>query len=376
MMPSAWRKDLLVKLTIAFVSACFAVFLVYSVMLCTVGYRFYSYVKASAGWEGKVHRADPVLGFRPIPETIGAQTFPLGPKIPLRYDERGFRAPLIASSSTVQKPQLLFLGCSFTFGAGVRAEEAFPYLVGEQLHGTAFNAGVCSYGYTQMLIRAAELIPKLRPDYVIFQVSPWLLSRAIDPYVPSYFGDLPVSSICLDRSTATPRFIPPPFYTMIFDIPVDAYRETPRSAFEFISFLARVAIPLAVHDDLGELRAAYTQNECATNADPKRIEAFVFERIRSITQSSGSQLYFLRLNLELESPADSLPPGETIDGSKELWDRLPEQTTAAFQRAYGIWRGPIVDEHPNPAAHQIIAGAIVKAITAREHKRTLSSSND
>jgi len=45
------------------------------------------------GWRGRVHAAHPELGFAPIPGAGGAHTFPIGPDVPMRYDERGFRVP-------------------------------------------------------------------------------------------------------------------------------------------------------------------------------------------------------------------------------------------------------------------------------------------
>jgi hypothetical protein len=109
-------------------------------------YSIYGYVKTSQrGWSGKVHRADAELGFAPIPNARGAHVFPIGPDIPMRYDENGFRVPVTESSaSSNQRPLILALGCSFTYGDATPAEETSPYLVGQYLRGTVKNAEVCS----------------------------------------------------------------------------------------------------------------------------------------------------------------------------------------------------------------------------------------
>ncbi len=49
---------------------------------------------------------------------------------------------------------MLTLGCSFTYGAANHAEDTFSYLVGNYFGGSTKNAGVSSYGLSQMVINA------------------------------------------------------------------------------------------------------------------------------------------------------------------------------------------------------------------------------
>lgn len=153
----------------------------------------YAWTKANqSGWKGKLYTADAELGFAYIPNSQGAEKIPMGPDIPTRFDELGFRVPVGIDASSSQRPLVLALGCSYTYGAKVCAEDAYPYLVGLSLNGTSKNGGVSSYGLSQMLISAMKFVPVLKPDYLLVQFSPWLVSRATTPFAPSHFGELPV----------------------------------------------------------------------------------------------------------------------------------------------------------------------------------------
>ena len=72
--------------------AFFTMMLLIPVVLVAVAYTAYAvyqskevYLKAKnnkRGWNGNVHRADPTLGFVPIPGASGAEVFPIGPEKP------------------------------------------------------------------------------------------------------------------------------------------------------------------------------------------------------------------------------------------------------------------------------------------------------
>jgi hypothetical protein len=54
-----------------------------------------------------------------------------------------------------------------------------------------------------------------------------------------------------------------------------------------------------------------------------------------------------------------------VRAQEVLNGRVPEATKEAYQRRFAHWRGQppeLVDTHPNSAAHEIIADAIVAAI--------------
>ena len=72
--------------------------------------ELYSYIKSNQrGWTGTVMKADAELGFAPIPNSHGAEIFPVGPVLPLCFDENGFRSPIGNNHApSSQKPVVLF----------------------------------------------------------------------------------------------------------------------------------------------------------------------------------------------------------------------------------------------------------------------------
>lgn len=154
-------------------------------------YRYVVFEANSSGWKDLIC-ADEILGFKIIPNSKGFQTLNLGDDIPLIHDSRGFR--VTGSGDTlcnVDNPvDILFLGCSFTYGYACHAEESFPYLVAKNKNLNYINAGVSAYSLSQMLILAKRLIPAHKPKYVVIQYSPWLTERATRIYASNRFGKI------------------------------------------------------------------------------------------------------------------------------------------------------------------------------------------
>jgi hypothetical protein len=348
----------------------FAIYIVYT------GYRtrpLYSYIKSNQrGWRGKVHKADAELGFAPVPDSQGAEVIPAGSDIPARYDKDGFRGPLEDNKRTSlnQHPIVLTLGCSFTYGAAVSAEDAYAYLVGHYLGGTERNAGVGSYGLSQMMILAKRLVPTYKPDYLLVQYSPWLVSRAQNPFAPANFGKLPTPYFFVRQNELVLH--PPVFRTEILDLPIDRYRNTPVSVMDKVSFLWNVGLPLFVHDDLN--MSSYNINsllgrvpEPATN--PEQITKYVYEEIAKVARENGAKLVIVVLGNDyrpVQIPEGSFPTDSILVNAHDaLLRHLPVANQETYQQSYAHWRGSplrIVDFHPNETAHKIIAEAIVQKI--------------
>src|SRR5271157_2540391 len=110
-------------------------------------------------WRGRMFAADPILGFAPVPNSRGAEICPVG-EIPVRSDGEGFRIPAGDTDvAALGPPRAIALGCSFTYGSLCLAEETYPYNLSKELDINCVNAGVVSYGISQILIRARSLIP-------------------------------------------------------------------------------------------------------------------------------------------------------------------------------------------------------------------------
>ncbi len=331
----------------------------------------YDYIKTNQrGWKGHVHRADTVLGFAPAPNSAGAEVFPIEPNIPMRYDEKGFRVPVEVEAISRQRPLILALGCSFTYGAAVRAQNAFPHLVGLSLNGTSKNAGVCGYGLSQMLILARRLVPTYQPDYLLVQYSEWLVDRVQMPFAPFYFGEVPTPFLYLKDGRLVMH--PPVFLTKLLDLPIDRYRNTPRNWMDGLSFYLHVGLPLSAHDDFNMFKYGSAKS-MGLIPDPansrKDLVRYVYKKIDDAAKAHGSRTVIVILGNEGAPvvPNEELFPPDAIlvNAQDALLGQLSDPDSANYLKEYAHWRGSpptLVDNHPNEKAHRIIADAVVSAI--------------
>lgn len=361
----------------------YVITLLLPIAVAAIGYVCFSAIRSvdiyrdiktnQRGWQGTVHKKDQVLGFKPIPNSLGEEVFPIGPNVPARYDENGFRVPVTPESpaDAPPGPDILALGCSFTYGAATLAEDTYPYLVGRALNGKSNNAGVCSYGLSQMLILAKELIPVHQPDYVLVQYSPWLADRALNPFMPSYIGRIP-GPYFYEKDQKL-YIAPPVFMTRIMDLPISRFRNTPESQKDKFSFLWNVGLPLFFHEDLNMLK--YTTFNLlglipSPDVDRGKLIQYVYEEIHSIALNNGAKMVIVVLgsiNKPMVEVNRSLFPSDAliVYAGYELIKKLPVPARDNYINTYAHWRGyppTLVDDHPNQKAHQIIADSIVSTI--------------
>jgi len=341
-----------------------------------VAYRtadIYRIVKTNQrGWKGIVHTADPEVGFRPVPNAVGAHVFPIGPDVPMRYDADGFRVPLdIETAEKTKRPIILSLGCSFTYGDATYAEETYPYLVGQSLQGTSRNAGVCSYGLSQMLLLARKLVPIHKPDILLVQYSPWLVQRAIKPFAPVYYGKLPTPFFYDQDQGFALR--PPVFTTKIMGLPVDSFRKSSSGLADWISFYRKVGLPLYLYDDFNMLKY-YIYKNIGKVPEPtgsrKQLVKYVYNEIYKVAQQYDTKVVIVVLGKDahpVEVKDLSFPAGALLVNAQDaLLKRLPVVNPESYEKEYAHWRGSpprVVDDHPNEKAHKIIADTIVSKLT-------------
>jgi hypothetical protein len=373
-----WRPS---RSTVLYVAYLAAVVLVGGYLLL-VGQRSlaaYSFLKSDhLGFRGKVHRADPELGFAAVPGADGFHVFPVGAPFPMRYDRDGFRIPAShAPDAPRRRPLVLALGCSFTYGDGCRAEDVYPHLVAAELGGTALNAGKCAYGLSQMLLLARRLIPQYKPDYALVQFSTWLPGRGTSGFARATFGRVPVPFLLL-REDGRADVHPPVFGTRVFDLPFHEFDNKRKGAAEFARFFFRAGAPLFVHDDfnmaayavrreLGQLPRADQERAQRSREELNRT---IYAEIGRLAVESGTALVIVRLSHPLEGHwqrLKELSPGALVVNAQARLDAHvpPGGTRGDYYRLFGHWRGSppqLIDNHPNPAAHRVIADEVVRAI--------------
>jgi len=319
-----------------------------------------------------VHRADRALGFAGIP---GVRGYMIGTNIGVRYSREDFR---IADGEPVRlglrRPYVLALGCSFTFGDSCAAEDTYTHRVARLVGGTPLNTAKGGYGLAQMLILARRDIPRYLPEYVIAQYSFWLVGRGTRGFGRSRLGVVPFPYLTLDDDGSV-RVNPPLFEARGFSLPFHQYDDERVGVGSYLSFLLTVALPLHVHDDLqmagftlrrGSGALAHPPQE---PKDPRPLERAVYREIADLCRANGSQLVILRLSTHGDvyrgDPREFGTGAVVVDAQRELELRVEGKPPGEYARLFQHWRGDpprLVDSHPNPEAHRIIARAIVRGL--------------
>lgn len=335
-------------------------------------YEIFKHISTTEGkhWAGKVFQADPVLGHVPVKCLSGSMSLEYNHSllhdIPVKFDENGFRIGADTPCDRVLKrPLILFLGCSFTEGADCPAEKTFSSIVGDSLHGSSINAGVSSYGFTQMLLLARTLLPKYKPDYVVVQNSPWLADRAVDRYAPT-FG-LSIPSPYFVKVNDSVEIASPAFATLCFSLNWK-YDENKSRISNYISFYFNEGLELCAKDWWNMVWTKY--NTPHPIKDRKAVEQYFFDEVSKIAQENNDKMIVLNLG-DIQSTGNSHTMIKDKNVKFAEADSLMWKTANfdknTFERTnyWWGWTGKdsiIIDKHPTTEAHATIAQSILQTI--------------
>lgn len=352
----------------------------YALITLIRGHQLYKVVKLNErGWRGHLFAIDPVLGFAPMPYASGTELLPYGTEIPVRFDGDGFRIPenqnSVAASGNLRA---IALGCSFTFGAACPAEETYPYHLSTLLKFRCVNAGVPSYGLAQMVILARRLIPRFKPDYVIVQYSPWLVDRSQTYYAPSHYGRF-TCPYFTKTANGEIAIHPPVFAERVTELPISEFRGTRSGLEDWLSFLARVGVPLYLHDDFHAATHAlkrFAAMEPRPCDDGQAIVNDAYGEIAQLCKSNNAKLIILVLgaftNRDDRHSLDRIPDAQVVDAHAALLKRLRMVSVEDYAKVYCHWGGKppkLVDSHPNAKAHWLITLELTAAIREMEEAR-------
>jgi hypothetical protein len=142
---------------------------------------------ARSEWPSGAHSPDPELGFRPTRDFSGTM---LDGSYHVQTDKLGSRIPRHARPDVIEPNGLLALGCSFTYGYLVDAEQAFPYVIGQSLEIPSYNFAVCAYSYVTAILLLKQLerdgtLARLAPQFLLLGAGSWLEDRSRSPFYPS-----------------------------------------------------------------------------------------------------------------------------------------------------------------------------------------------
>ena len=335
----------------------------------------YSLLKEGArGWKNSPHRVDPELGVSLVPGMQGAETFAKGPDVPSRISSLGFRIPLhMPDTVPHNRPLVLSLGCSFTYGSSCMAKDTFAFKVGCALGGSSINAAVGSHGLVHMLLIGRRVIPEYRPDYVLAQYSPWLVDRSVKGYLPTFHGKMP-SPYFYEPKKGKLAIHPPYYPTGILSYDTEHYKTTERSLADRLSFYWNVAIPMLAYDDYHEVLTAVgriTGRFPRPTSDRQLVLESVYAELDRLCRNNGGTMLIVALdNTDFDESVSKEEKlflqeryGERfIDTTPVLRAEVPDrQGGEASRKVYAHYReGVLVDWHPNEKAHDLYTRAIVK----------------
>jgi hypothetical protein len=185
-------------------------YLVIAIILCgalAIGWvpemRSIQTLMARNAWPHGAFLPDAELGFRPARDFSGTM---LDHSFHVHTDTVGSRIPANARPDVIEPHGLLAVGCSFTYGYEVEAEQAFPYVIGRALEIPSYNFGVCAYSYVTAILLLKQLerdgtLTRLAPQFLVLGAGSWLEDRSRSPFYPT--DTLPFTYPYLRKQDAT-----------------------------------------------------------------------------------------------------------------------------------------------------------------------------
>jgi hypothetical protein len=334
------------------------------------------------GWNPNPHKPDDTLGLAPKRGFKGNHTFAIGPNIAMYFNKQGFRVPVKDSAQVVDKDTLgvMFLGCSYTYGDACLAEETFAFKVGRQLGVNTVNAGVCSYGLSQMYLLSQKLVPQYKPKYTVIQFSPWLVERATSWGAPAANNFLP-SPYFYDKDDSIALQLPIE-RTSVFNI--NREELTKKYSGKYFSFLFGFALSYLFSEDWKVIKyktPVWLGGPPNPSHEKEKVMKIAYSNmIREILKNGSRPVILCLGDSAYSEKAFAMFKNKNVivvNADKALKKGIRIETGDAFTRyskTYCHWRKPnpkasdsvMVDSHPNPYAHSIIANEIVNAIKSNQ----------
>lgn len=229
---------------------CFSLFIAGRLLAAN---ELYERVKSTTKFaSNNLWQPDAKLSHRGIANAQGYYAYTIGEhirgEIPVVFNAQGYRT--VAQGKKLSTETLnLFVGCSFTFGDYIKAEDGFPYRTSQLLKTEFINAGASGYGFGQMIKIIDELLPKYKFKYVFVQMSPWLATRAMRLDGPVLFGGRPYPYFFENGNSFVLHY---PAYTSSVSSSLyqnlEQYHKAPRTYLDKIIFIYSVGLNVVVKD--------------------------------------------------------------------------------------------------------------------------------
>src|SRR5579871_478975 len=295
---------------------------------------------------GSIISYDPEMGFVPTPNSSTQRTD--SPKLSYHIytDHRGARVSRLGEQSA-EKLDALFIGDSFTWGAGIEAEDTYAALVAQRLHLASANLAMASYGTTQALQMLRRNLDS-RPRTVIYPIITDHWRRNVSACAPAYYP------FCLDTSyvslnaNGSPEIRPPRSNGVRrADLQIQYERK------------GLAPVPWAVHGADVILGRLLSRAANATAVAPHLQAAtmdFLLSEMMKMTQAIGASLVVVFIPARDEARG---APAQLAQLSHQLGFRLLDVTQSMHASSSPAATLYLPDAHPNKAGHALIAEDII-----------------
>lgn len=326
-----WTKEWLRKNIVSFVISFLLIFILF-ILLFRVNNKIREF-ESNTNTQESLYEPDPKYGFKAIPNSETTLKVNSNLSYKLSYDENGFRY-----GSNCDSNKVLFVGCSFTYGDLVEAEESFPFLVGKRLNLCSINAGIRGGGLVQVLLQLEEAISSQKPGMIIFQWSPWLMDRSQNYLSPNLGTRLPG-----------------PYFHKVEDSvliskPIYSWKKLKKNA--YWSNMKNI-----ISDDISFLKFKLFGNARKAIKNEALISDFIASKLKNIEKELGIKTYILNLPWDKEQVKIDF---DNVIKTNDLFQNAKKDFDNQF---YFMENSIVVDKHPNSKAHQLLAERIIRTIS-------------
>lgn len=269
------------------------------------------------------------------------------------------RAPRRQGDETPAGVDLMALGCSFTWGYGVRNEDTYIQQLGKALGASTANFAMAGYGS----IQSAQMLRRhraLRPRTVIYGVIDVHLNRNVSPCAPS-FAAFCIPVPYFEPDGAGGRIHPPRaggagFDSILRELVTQEHRR-PRDLL--------VAATWTMRADFIRLTGRLATHDASPAAMNGSIH-FAIDELAKTTRDIGAELIVVYLPYVIAGGTLAPPPAALRQAVSDAQVRFVD-VTPAYNDHLGRHPGTLLgltanDGHPNPVAHRLIAEQIAASM--------------
>jgi len=331
--------------------------------------RLYLFVKTLAAQTSpNLWKFDPLLAHKATPNTTGTYNYYIGDSItgsvPVIFDGNGLRTvppefKLISDTSD------LYLGCSFTFGDYILAENGYAYKTSKLLNHQYVNAAISAYGLGQMKLQLDSMLSKRKFKYVFLQLSPWLVERATNINGPTSYGYRPIPYYSDEGDSFALNKLA--FNADIYSMRL--WRKSPYSYLDKLTFAFSDGRRMEIVDYYSYKIADY-QTKLGVKPKPtnrkKALEAYFYTYAINECKKYGAVPVILKLWYPNENCQELVhhlsSQAKVIDLDSDLNMKVKE-TGIEFKRLFSIYYvngkdSTLFDSHPNNLANYLFSRKI------------------